>query len=333
MPRLLMSLLLIGLLLLVAVPVINAQQSGCVNSVTVWDGDSLFGIAARYGVNAAELAQANGLAPNARLLIGQVLCLDGLVAAQPASATSVTPAASATASPTATATASATTAASPTASATATATATTGTGGPTTGTSPSTGTTTGTAPTRVLGFVRNQGNTLPAGWREYVVVAGDNLFKISQQFSVQVQEIAQANNIANLSIVFLGESLRIPPSSTGNTANPNPGSVGWVLPNGPNTLPIITLQPTSAKPGVTVTVSGSNYPPNATVNLYIEKPSMGLKSDILATVKADANGRFQHPVTIPATWPGGAAVNQITVSISGYTTQGGFWGMNYFVNQ
>lgn len=296
MPRFLLVLIV---MMLVVVPAVSAQQQGCVNPVMVWDGDSLASIARRYGVDAAELAQANGLAPNARLLIGQVLCLDGLVSAQPAPTTTPTTGSN------------------------------TGTGGPTTGTAPSTGTVTGTAPSRVLGFVRGQGSDLPTGWQEYVVAAGDNLFLISQKFGVSLVEIAQANNITNVNIVFLGESLRIPPG----TGSPSTGSPVWYLPNGPNTIPLITIQPNVAKPGATVTVSGSNYPPNATVNLYLEKQALSLKSDVLATVSADANGQFQHQVTIPATWPGGAAVNQLTVSISGYTAQGGFWAMNYFVNQ
>jgi LysM repeat protein len=296
MPRFLLVLIV---MMLVAVPVVSAQQQDCVNPVMVWDGDSLASIARRYGVDAAELAQANGLAPNARLLIGQVLCLDGLASAQPAPTTTPSTGSN------------------------------TGTGGPTTGTAPSTNTVTGTAPSRVLGFVRGQGSELPTGWQEYVVTAGDNLFLISQKFGVSLVEIAQANNITNVNIIFLGESLRIPPR-TGSTPA---GSPVWYLPNGPNTIPLIIIQPKVAKPGATVTVSGSNYPPNSTVNLYLEKQALNLKSDVLATVIADANGQFQHQVTIPATWPGGAAVNQLTVSISGYTAQGGFWAMNYFVNQ
>ncbi|MBZ0308878.1 MAG: LysM peptidoglycan-binding domain-containing protein [Anaerolineae bacterium] len=315
MPRFFIMCILV---LLVAVPAVGAQQQGCVNQVTVWDGDSLYGIAQRYNVNAVELAQANGLVPNARLLIGQVLCLDGLAVAQPSTGT--TPATGTT--PTTGTTPSTGT------------TSTTGTGGPTTGTPPTTGTVTGTTPTRVLGFVRGQGNTLPTGWQEYVVAVEDNLYKISQKFTVSLLEIAQANNITNVNIVFLGESLRIPPGTggTGNT-NGNTGNAVWNLPNGPNTIPLISIQPNVAKPGSNVNVVGSNYPPNSTVTLYLEKKAFYLKSDVLATVKADANGQFQHQVTIPATWPGGAAIDQPTVSISGYTAQGGFWAMNYFVNQ
>lgn len=319
MSRLLLSIFVIGMLFFVVLPA-SAQQTACVNQVTVWDGDSLNGIAARHGVNAVELAQANNLAPSARLLIGQVLCLDGLVDAQPSTGTGTN-----------TGTGSNTGTGANTGSNTGTGN-NTGTGGPTTGNAPSTGTVTG-----VLGFVRGQGNTLPTGWQEYVVVTGDNLFKISQKFSVTAQAVAQANNISNLNVVFLGESLRIPPgASTGGNTDGNTGNTGNIvgtLPNGPNTIPLISIQPTVAKAGSTVTVVGSNYPPNATVNLYLEKSSSGLKSDILATVKADANGRFQHQVTLPTTWPGGAAINQYTVSISGYTTQGNFWGMNFFVNQ
>lgn len=288
--------------------------SNCVNRVMVWDGDTLTRIAARHNVVLAELAAVNGLPPNAQLKIGQVLCLDGLVAAQPAASST-----------------------------------TGGTGGPTTTTPPSTSQVTGQtttpptsqttapqAPAPPVRFMRGQNPTVPAGWTTYTVVLGDGLFKIAKALGVGVGSIIQANNITDPNLIFLGETLLIPPASgTGGATTPTAPTTPATTTTPPATtsnIPVITLQPNVAKPGDSISVIGSNYPPNATVQLYLEKPSLGLKSGVLTTVIVAANGTFTQAVTIPTTWTNGAPVNQPTVSISGYTTVGGFWAMNYFIN-
>lgn len=52
---------------------------------TVQAGDTLFGVARRYGVSVEGLAQANGLVWTAWLVVGQRLVIPGLVTAPPAS--------------------------------------------------------------------------------------------------------------------------------------------------------------------------------------------------------------------------------------------------------
>ena len=44
----------------------------------------------------------------------------------------------------------------------------------------------------------------------YVVLPGDNLFRIALRFNTTVQAIATANNIANPNLIFVGEVLTIP---------------------------------------------------------------------------------------------------------------------------
>ncbi len=61
-------------------------------------------------------------------------------------------------------------------------------------TAPTTGTTT---PTPVPG-------------ETYIVQAGDTLFRIAQRFSTTVSALAQANNIVNPNLIFVGQRLRIP---------------------------------------------------------------------------------------------------------------------------
>ncbi|MCA0453568.1 MAG: LysM peptidoglycan-binding domain-containing protein [Chloroflexi bacterium] len=46
----------------------------------------------------------------------------------------------------------------------------------------------------------------------YVVVQGDTLFKISQQFGVPVVSIANANGISNINLIVINQQLVIPPA-------------------------------------------------------------------------------------------------------------------------
>lgn len=58
------------------------------------------------------------------------------------------------------------------------------------------------------------------GATTYVVKPGDNLFRISLRFNTTVQAIAQANNITNPSMVYVGQTLTIPAGGGGATTPP-----------------------------------------------------------------------------------------------------------------
>lgn len=66
----------------------------------------------------------------------------------------------------------------------------------------------------------------PPTTQTYVVQPGDTLTKIAQQFGTTVQAIAQANNIVNVNLIYVGQVLTIPgttPVQTpGPTAPPQP---------------------------------------------------------------------------------------------------------------
>jgi LysM repeat protein len=358
---LLAAILLMSLSLL---PAVYAQRPisnpNCSNRVTVWDNDSLSSIAQARNLSLTDLAAKNGLPTNAQLFIGDVLCLDGVGAA-------AAPTATASPSPVATTqpnvgTGGATT---PVATATpSTPTATTqpnvGTGGATTPSAtatpstpaPATG---GASPAVTVNFQRGQ-TGIPSGYSVYTVQVGDNLFKISQSNGADFNTLVSANRITNISLIYVGETLLIPPRTVPGTippagggtlpptGAPNPGTggpttpaqppaTGGVFVPAPNTIPTLSLQPTSARPGSSITVSGANYPGNAQVTIYLEKKSEGLKSAAITTVTTQPNGTFSVSITIPATWSNGAAVNQNTVSVSAYTATGGYWAMNFFVNR
>lgn len=265
-----------------------SAQTGCINKHMVWDGDTILGIAQKYRVDPYELAAANGVTNPRFIKIGDVLCLDGLVSAQP---TPGQPAPGQPVPPPAT-------------------------GGPTTPQTPAT-------PPLIGGgsqSVNLSGRTYAtdaAGY--YSIQRGDTLFRIGLAFGVSAAQLAAVNAIPNANLIVTGQRILIPPATP---SAPVPGSV-----------PAISLQPDLAGPGDTVTVRGYNYPPNTTINLYLEKPSLNRKSNILTSVKTDATGTFSTTVVLPSAWPDGLAIDTRTVSISGRTADNVFWGMNFFINE
>jgi LysM repeat protein len=50
----------------------------------------------------------------------------------------------------------------------------------------------------------------PAAPRTYVVQPGDNLFRISLRFNVPLAVLQQINGIANPSLIFVGQVIRLP---------------------------------------------------------------------------------------------------------------------------
>lgn len=65
----------------------------------------------------------------------------------------------------------------------------------------------------------------PAAGSTYTVVRGDTLARIAQRFNTTAQALAQANNIANPNLIFVGQVLRVDGlPSTGTTPPPSSGS-------------------------------------------------------------------------------------------------------------
>lgn len=71
------AILLVGLLLLLGALVGVGQGRAQGGGYTVQPGDTLFGIARRYGINVNDLAAANGLTLNSWLYVGQPLTIPG----------------------------------------------------------------------------------------------------------------------------------------------------------------------------------------------------------------------------------------------------------------
>jgi putative chitinase len=69
-----------------------------------------------------------------------------------------------------------------------------------------------------------------------VVQPGDNLFRIALRHGTSVEAIAQANGIANVSQIYVGQELTIPPGGQpgGQPTQPSPGGTTYVVQPGDN---------------------------------------------------------------------------------------------------
>lgn len=296
--------------------------SGCVNSHMVWDGQTLSELARRYHIDMQELAMANGIQNPSYIRIGDILCLDGLVEAQmPESGAATGGPTESTGAPTSDGQTGPTESASDTTTSAGTE-QTSGTGAPVESSNAAAAPAAPVSPATVA----NTSASVTVGGRTYVtdtqgyytVQTGDTLYRISLAFGASQSLIAGLNGIPDVNLIYSGQRLLIPIPTP---SRPVPG-----------TIPAVSLLSREAGPGDAVVVQGYNYPPNATVELYLEKTSLNRRSEVLETVTTEADGTFEATVTIPSTWPDGYAVNTRTVSISGRATDGIYWGMNFFIN-
>ena len=298
--RLVIMAIAVMMLGIPAASVTTAQQN-CVNTYTVFDGDTLSGIAQRFNVNMNELAELNNIENPRLIYIGDVLCIDGLVVAQPASG------------------------------------GTDDTGDDTTD---ATGDDTGddTADDngdddgddmvvgpdeqfqgKELFEITFGGKTYRTDNRGYYTVErGDNLYRVALAFGVSRDRLIAINGIADPGFIYAGQRLFIPEF----TSVPAPAS-----------FPVIQITPGQAGPGDTITVEGFNYPANTEIELYFEKTREFRISDLIETVTTDEDGYFSTELVVIDTWTGGDPVNQRTVSVSGYEVNDGpNWAMNFFIN-
>ena len=180
-------------------------------SIVVQPGDTLTSIAASHGTSVERLAQLNALSDPNRILAGQTLRLDAAAgaartsaAAQPADGTHIV-----------------------------------ASGETLTGVAARYGTTvealvaTNALPNASL-IVVGQRLELPsaavspneprAGWKAYVVRPGDNLTGIAAAHGTTVAKLAEANQLANPSMIVAGRSLHVPAPSRPAAAPSSPAS-------------------------------------------------------------------------------------------------------------
>ncbi len=137
----------------------------------------------------------------------------------------------------------------------------------------------------------------------YVVQRGDILSGIAQQCNTTVNALLAANPfIYNPNIIYPGWVLNIP------------GGTGGI----PNTgAPVVQLNPTSGTPGTTVTVTGSGFPANTTLQIglgsFVPNALQQGQATTQSNITTDANGSFVAQITVPQDAPIGA---QLAVQVT-----------------
>lgn len=276
-------------------------QDGCINEYLVYDGDTLSQIAKSFNVDMNELASANGISNPRLIFIGDVLCLDGLVEAQPVDGDNSTD-----------------------------------DGEPTSddgnGTDDGEPTSDGDGTTYVyydptLYVAGRTDFSITVNGIDYVtdnqgyftVRRGDTLYAIALAFGVNQNDLMTLNGIGNGSLLFAGSRLFIPDVSA---SSPVPGD-----------YPAIAIIPRIAGSGDTVLVEGYNYPANTDVDIYFQKDRENRISDVITTVTTDEFGEFSVEVEVISEWTNGDPLTSRTVSISGVSVvDAGIWAMNFFIN-
>jgi len=89
-----------------------------------------------------------------------------------------------------------------------------------------------------------------AGYTEHVVQVGENLTRIARQYGVTVQAIAEANGITNPSLIYIGQTLLVPPAQPTELSTPAPTATPTQL---STPAPTETPQPTITATPVKVT--------------------------------------------------------------------------------
>jgi LysM repeat protein len=332
--RLIVMALVMMMLGIPAASVTTAQEN-CVNTYTVFDGDTMSGIARRYNVDMMELAALNNIENPRLIFIGDVLCLDGLVEAQPAPVDTTDGATEDTTDDSVDDTADGTVddTADGTVDDTADDTADDTVDDTTDDTVDEDVPEDGTDVAPVVYYAPHEefdgkelfeidfgGKTYATDNRGYYTVkAGDNLYRVALAFGVPSDRLIAINGIADPGFIYAGQRLFIPEL----VSVPAPAS-----------FPIVRITPGQAGPGDTITVEGFNYPANTEIELYFEKRSEFRISDLIDTVESDENGYFSAELEVIDEWTGGDPLNQRTVSVSGYEVNDGpNWAMNFFINE
>ena len=128
------------------------------------------------------------------------------------------------------------------------------------------------------------------GQTVYIVKGGDDLTQIAARQGVTLEALEQANpQIADPDIIFAGAHLIVPGSGlipvTGQQAQ-------------------VTLAPASGGPSTLVTISGSNFPANASLDLTAGV--QGATPNFSVVVTTDGNGSFTAQLIIPPSTPVGS---------------------------
>lgn len=122
----------------------------------------------------------------------------------------------------------------------------------------------------------------------YIVRSGDTLFKIAKAHKVTLTDLAKANNITNINLIFAGQSLCIPKEGTSNTSSSQP-----------NTSSNFSATHTANQLSLEV----KNYPKNSVFFVRVRVRTTGDLSkqwEKIGVLQTDKNGVGNSKLTLPA---------------------------------
>ncbi|MEP7289860.1 MAG: LysM peptidoglycan-binding domain-containing protein [Chloroflexota bacterium] len=200
-----------------------ATAQGNSVSYTVQPGDNLYRISLKFGISLDALERANGIVNSNYVTVGQTLIipLAGVIPTATTGVATVVPLPTTTVTPSggdATVDAGIISTNTPTAAPTAT-----------------------TAPTAIPTIVPiftaiPATATAPvANPTSYTVQPGDNLYRVSVKFNTSMQALMQLNNISNPNLLYAGQVLALPGSTTGGSTSG--GGISTVVPLPTGTIP------------------------------------------------------------------------------------------------
>jgi LysM repeat protein len=153
----------------------------------------------------------------------------------------------------------------------------------------------------------------PAGCQvQHVVQRGEVLSRISQRFGVTTASIAQANNLANPNLIYVGQRLCIPSTST----QPPPAQ----------TIPTFSI--VSVIPGQSVTIRTANYPANQQFDVFMGAyGTKGVNGVWVTSINSGVGGSSTATYPIPAAWRG---ADRIAIRLQ---SPAGYYSYNWFYNR
>ncbi len=155
----------------------------------------------------------------------------------------------------------------------------------------------------------------------YTVKSGDYLSKIAAAYGVKWADLAQANSLANPSLIYAGQKLCIPAATTAPVATP----AAPVTTTAPTGTP--TIQITAVVADQSVTLSAQGFPANQKVDVRMGKNgTLGAGGKIVTTVDS-GSGAFTGTYTLPAELKG-----QGVIAIRLESRWGGYYAYNWFYN-
>lgn len=185
----------------------------------------------------------------------------------------------------------------------------------------------------------------------HIVQPRENLYRIGLVYGVPWQVLGQINGIRNPNALYVGQVICLPPGvpafptqppatapvvvTLPPTAIPTPVVPGVHYP-APGTIPSISFNTRNATANTPILIYGSNFPGNATVEVFIAPRIPGVQPTypnvVVATYTTAADGTLAANFTVPAVVGGAPLVGQ-SFSILVRASATGYYAYNFVWNR